>query len=195
MILDLFNKWKMLISLNINYPKFFSTKFSIYRYALVFGLTNRVKVDGKSCFMSFGDYEDKPLKDLYRAIRKKVDDEKLGIVFIFQSSKGKYHFLAPKLLDSFAESIHVSSVLGSHKEYLNFSALKGLFALRLTKKHHKDEPKMIGVIFGTKTEGIRISSDFVNLMKLNYGFHPSNFDLFNIVPSELEFTKYNTYNL
>lgn len=196
MIFDILNKWKLLVSANLDYPRFFSTKFSVYRYALVFGLTSKITYSKKDYFMTFGDYEDEPLEELKRKIRKAIDEHKLGMVLIFSSSKGKYHFLAPKMLDSFSDSIHISKELGSHKEYLNFCALKGIFALRLTRKHHKDEPKLIGVIFGTKhDENAMVSTDFVRLMALNYNFGEHNFDLFKQVPAELQFTKYNTYNI
>jgi hypothetical protein len=194
MIIDLFNKWKVLAQLNLAYPRFFSAKFNIYRYVLVFGITNKVRYNKTDYYMAFGDYENEPLNELYRKIKKIIDDHKLGIVLVFQSSKGKYHFIAPKLLDSFAESIHISKELGSHKEYLNFSALKGQFALRITRKHHKDEPKLIGVIYGKESKDIMISKDFATLMRLNYNFHEDNFDIFKLVDSEIQFTKYNTYN-
>jgi hypothetical protein len=195
MILDIFNKYKVLVSTQLNYPKFFSLKFSFYRYALVFGLTNLVKHNKQDYFMTFGDYEEQPIEKLYKKIETTIDDHELGLVAVFQSSKKKYHFIAPKLLETFAESIHISNELGSHKEYLNYSALKNRFALRLTKKGHKDEPKLVCIIFGTKTKDIKIASDFVNLMRLNYNVNPSTFDGFEIVPAELQFTKYNTYNL
>lgn len=134
MILDIFNKYKVLVSTQLNYPKFFSLKFSFYRYALVFGLTNLVKHNKQDYFMTFGDYENEPIEKLYKKIETTIDDHELGLVAVFQSSKKKYHFIAPKLLETFAESIHISNELGSHKEYLNYSALKNRFALRLTKK-------------------------------------------------------------
>lgn len=196
MLLDLFEKYKILAKLQLEYPKIFAMKLSIYRYALVFGLTNKVRHEKKDYFMSFGDYEDEPLPVLYNKIRKVIDDHKLGMVLVFESSLNKYHFIAPKMLDSFAESIHISKELGSHKEYLNYSALKGLFALRLTRKHHKDEPKLVGVIFGTKLEKeAMVSIDFIRLMELNYNFNKNNFELFKQVDAPIEFTKYNTYNL
>jgi hypothetical protein len=196
MIVDLFDKFKILLRFQFEYPKIFSMKFSLYRYALIFGITNKLRYDKKDYYMTFGDYENMPLDDLYERIRKTIDDEQAGMVLIFQSSKGKYHFIAPKLLTSFAEAIQISHELGSHKEYLNFSALKNQMALRLTKKHHKDEPKLIGCIFGTKIDKeAMVSADFVRLMEINYKFGRHNFDHFKIVDCPLEFTKYLTYNL
>jgi hypothetical protein len=182
--------------MSLHYPKIFSAKFNVYRYVLVFGLTNKVKYKGREYFMAFGDYENLPLAELYKKIRVAIDDHHLGVVLVFESSKGKYHFLCPKLLDSFAESIHISKELGSHPEYLNFSALKGRFSLRITRKHHKDEPKLIGVVYGKKLgKETMISDEFARLMRLNYNFGEKNFELFNLVPAEIEFTKYMTYNL
>jgi hypothetical protein len=196
MIVDLFDKFKILARVQLEYPKLFSLKFSLYRYALVFGITSKIRYNKADYYMTFGDYEEKPLEELYAKIRTSIDDHKAGIVLIFQSSKNKYHFIAPKLLTSFAESIHISHELGSHKEYLNYSSLKNRMALRLTRKHHKDEPKLIGCIFGTKLDKeAMVSADFVRLMEINYKFGRHNFDNFKIIETPLEFTKYETMNL
>lgn len=196
MLFDILNRYKLLLKAQFEYPKFLSMKMSLYRYVMIFGLTNKIRYQKKDYYMVFGDYENEPIDELKIKIRKAIDDHKLNMVLIFQSSKDKYHFIAPKMLDSFAESIHVSKELGSHKEYLNFSALKGVFALRLTRKHHKDEPELIGCIFGTKIDKeAMVSADFVRLMELNYRFNENNFDFFKRVDAELEYTKYNTYNL
>ena len=196
MIIDILNRWKLNASAVIKYPKFFRTTFSIYRYVLVFGMASYVKYQGKEYHMAFGDYENEPLKALKQKIRHIIDDEKLGMVLIFKSSKNKYHFICPKMLDGFAQSLYISKILGSHKEYLNYSALKGKATLRLTRKHHKEEPKLIGVVFGTEHDkNSMVSEEFVKLMSVNYGLNESNFDIFKIVPAKLEFSSYQTYNL
>lgn len=159
-------------------------------------MTSLVKYQGKEYHMVFGDYENEPLAKLEKNIRHTIDEEKYGMVLIFESSKGKYHFLIPRLYDSFSQTLYISKILGSHKEYLNYSALKGKTTLRLTKKHTKEEPKLIKIIFGSKWDkDMMVSNDFVKLMKFNYGLNESNFDLFKTVPAKLEFSQYTTYNL
>lgn len=193
---DLMGKWKAFLGLSLAYPKFFKAKFSVYRFEKVLGMTNKVKTTEKDYFMVFGDYEHDTLKSLYKRLNKIIDDNNLGMVLIFESSRKKYHFIAPKLLDSFAEALHVSNEIGADKEWLNFQAIKGFMALRITRKYHKDEPKLIGIVFGSKwAEDMKISKDFINIMRLNYDIPPSNFDLFKQIDSEVEFTRYNTWNL
>lgn len=146
--------------------------------------------------MVFGDFENHPLPTLKKKIRDFIDEEKMGMVLIFESSKGKYHFIVPRLYDSFSQSLYISKLLGSHKEYLNYCALKGKSTLRLTRKHRKEEPKLIAIIFGSHWDkNMMVSDDFVKLMKNNYGINESNFDLFKTIPAKLEFSQYQTYNL
>ena len=189
------NLWfHVLLVFRVTYEHGFSVGFAIYPYRNVLALSS-----GKNRSCIFCDYE-RPLTDYrLRKIRKVMNKENIFFTCIFQSSKGKYHFIIPQLYD-WLEALRISKDLGSEKNYLSISSVRQEFILRITKKGSKDEPRLIKTLINRKARKILFSSSMLKFLRFYYNvnfYYNEDMKVINplIHKDKLIVEKYRTTNL
>lgn len=115
-----------------------------FDYKNVIGISSKLSMK-KDEHVLFGDYEKKLTEKRLNMIKEVMKKRDIPLMFIFKSSKDRYHLISPKVF-SWLDAINTARELDIEKNYLSISSVRQEFILRISKKGSKDEPELIKVL-------------------------------------------------
>ena len=173
------------------YKKYgFGFRFRVFNYRNVVGVSSQVEGE---FHVLFGDWDEgKPEREIVFDVMVRRN---IGMLFVFESSPGKYQFISPQV-GIFLDHLHTAREMGAEKNFLNLSAIRGMFILRCSRKGGKDAPKCVAALVNPFAENVVLSRQHVLFLENYYGLKgviPKDMNM--IDGGELDVERYRTTNV
>ena len=165
--------------------------FRRFPYANVIGIDSNVFKDKKLIGHAlFGDYEK---RINWVRIAKIMRKEKIIVIYIFKSSKNKYHMISPQVFD-IVTALRIGGEIGFEMNYLQLSAVRGEMVLRFSRKGKKGEPKLFKIITNNVRKKVRISRLHYDFLRKFYNV-PELKGKFKFAGNRINYERYVTTNV